>query len=1352
MGDKELSLIDKNITSLLDIPLAPTVTSLSLHCNHIPRIEGLTSAWHLRHLDLSSNCISKIEGLSSLTSLRTLNLSCNLITKVEGLNGLVNLTRLNLSYNQINNLTGLLYLHGTEYKLKHLSLYSNHLDRIDQLLQCLLGLQNLREVTLSQDGRDNPVCRSPGYREIVMQSLPQLSILDGLDRLGNLSHPSLGSLCDVPGLEDYVDLLLSSDTSQNEALRGDGPLTTPRIDEVLTQFRQRIASEGVTDAAAKPDRQPVHSTVADPADPINEQRIRKLEHQVSQLIQQAPAGNKSSDCTNSVVTLRKAKRDTDRTSESECDSGKENRRCTRIPRYRKNITVKTTKKETIGRRSDSDQENHKQRSSKSAVGLRRKSGGAGVEDAVGPTRSGPLRAAKASGDVKSKEEETYRITRPHVYLYVCVAQTIVMERDQERERRWKAEQAVRKLTEELKCLQTKVSEEKDLQSMALHTTDRLKELLLKERSGHSELQTHVEELEGRCHSLTQQLEQARSSEEQCKTALHRLEESISHGEADRARQQAEEMKRHQELKNKAAVLKRELDIQRASEHQHKAKLQQLHELLASREQEHRKQLELRLHPGGTDFHEAVAREVSSVEQRQAHREAELQEKLADSRKQYAALEDEFRMALTIEAARFSEVKETCDQMTSELMELKATLNQSQQREKKSGCLVQELTAMVKEQKNRITELIKAKKDAVASLKSRLHSLEAEVEQDRRHGLQLELLKKDKARLLSQLTAQESVIDGLRSERRIWGQELAQQGASLAQDRGRLEARIEVLSTELESQRKQNERENDALKIKAKIIDDQTETIRKLKEVVRQKITILSEPVLQERDDQIRRLREEAVQAQKSFQQQQEEETERQVELREQLEHVTLRKEELKQQLEDKEAELEEVKRVHRQGDSSKRWQEKADLLTRLESQVKRMKDNFDSKEHLLLEERDKATEAHNGEEGGGGANIGRRRGHCDRERLTERDKGCLGNGNITKKMEFETTETVRTTPSRHEKSLGLLTMKFVSLLQEAKDGVLDLKVAADSLAVKQKRRIYDITNVLEGIGLIEKKNKNIIQWRGENTGSQTEEVLEQVKDLKAQISALEAQEKELDNQKAWLEDNIKRLNHDPIASTYPWETLFLLLWLLLGRNWRFHYLKWLGQGGQKKYQVNLRSHSAPIQVMLINRDSDSTLPVVFPVPPTNDICPVPSPPSTPASLQRFPLSTSMYSTSNTISSYCSQDSPCSDHQMVLPEHDEVLTPSSTPPDVQMECQPVVLLEQQQMDLAGSELQSALDVSSLLKLNAAGDHMKDTREGPDDLIDELMSSDGKNCKSIDYSFNLDDNEGVCDLFDVQILNY
>lgn len=46
-----------------------------------------------------------------------------------------------------------------------------------------------------------------------------------------------------------------------------------------------------------------------------------------------------------------------------------------------------------------------------------------------------------------------------------------------------------------------------------------------------------------------------------------------------------------------------------------------------------------------------------------------------------------------------------------------------------------------------------------------------------------------------------------------------------------------------------------------------------------------------------------------------------------------------------------------------------------------------------------------------------------------------------------------------------------------------------------------------------------------------------------------------------------------------------------------------------------------------------------------------------------------------------------------------------------ECQPVVELEQQQqMDLPDPDLQSVLDVSSLLKLNADGDHVEDTSEG------------------------------------------
>lgn len=65
--------------------------------------------------------------------------------------------------------------------------------------------------------------------------------------------------------------------------------------------------------------------------------------------------------------------------------------------------------------------------------------------------------------------------------------------------------------------------------------------------------------------------------------------------------------------------------------------------------------------------------------------------------------------------------------------------------------------------------------------------------------------------------------------------------------------------------------------------------------------------------------------------------------------------------------------------------------------------------------------------------------------------------------------------TRYDTSLGLLTKKFVQLLGQSSDGVVDLNQAAEALNV-QKRRLYDITNVLEGVHLIKKKSKNNIQW------------------------------------------------------------------------------------------------------------------------------------------------------------------------------------------------------------------------------------------------------------------------------------
>ena len=73
---------------------------------------------------------------------------------------------------------------------------------------------------------------------------------------------------------------------------------------------------------------------------------------------------------------------------------------------------------------------------------------------------------------------------------------------------------------------------------------------------------------------------------------------------------------------------------------------------------------------------------------------------------------------------------------------------------------------------------------------------------------------------------------------------------------------------------------------------------------------------------------------------------------------------------------------------------------------------------------------------------------------------------------------------RKENGLVELTKKFISLLKEAPNQTLDLNEAVLLLKV-QKRRIYDITNVLEGIGLICKERKNNIRWNGPDATNRT---------------------------------------------------------------------------------------------------------------------------------------------------------------------------------------------------------------------------------------------------------------------------
>ncbi|NXO03793.1 E2F4 factor, partial [Rhinopomastus cyanomelas] len=380
--------------------------------------------------------------------------------------------------------------------------------------------------------------------------------------------------------------------------------------------------------------------------------------------------------------------------------------------------------------------------------------------------------------------------------------------------------------------------------------------------------------------------------------------------------------------------------------------------------------------------------------------------------------------------------------------------------------------------------------------------------------------------------------------------------------------------------------------------------------------------------------------------------------------------------------------------------------------------------------------------------------------------------------------------SRHEKSLGLLTTKFVSLLQEAKDGVLDLKLAADTLAVRQKRRIYDITNVLEGIGLIEKKSKNSIQWKGVGPGCNTREIAHKLIELKADIEDLEQREQELEQQKMWVQQSIRNVTEDVQNSRYPLSyvthedickcfTGDTLLAIRAPSGTCLEVPIPEGLNGEKKYQIHLKSTSGPVDVLLVNKDAWSSPPVVLPVPPPDDLIQCqPVAPSKPP----IPPLTHFQEASVPSSTQPSTPTPTStqDHSAPVQKPAGTECSISTAEPKRSDFEPLGTASLSAgLDTQPLQSSASLDSSSvlpspstsfvpiktepteILELPKELSEMFDpTRECMNsELLEELMSSEvfapllrlSPPPGDHDYIYNLDESEGVCDLFDVPVLN-
>lgn len=67
--------------------------------------------------------------------------------------------------------------------------------------------------------------------------------------------------------------------------------------------------------------------------------------------------------------------------------------------------------------------------------------------------------------------------------------------------------------------------------------------------------------------------------------------------------------------------------------------------------------------------------------------------------------------------------------------------------------------------------------------------------------------------------------------------------------------------------------------------------------------------------------------------------------------------------------------------------------------------------------------------------------------------------------------------NRKEKSLGQLCKKFLDLYGKESHCIISLDACSQTLGV-ERRRLYDIINILESFSAVSRKAKNSYEWKG----------------------------------------------------------------------------------------------------------------------------------------------------------------------------------------------------------------------------------------------------------------------------------
>ncbi|KAH9275367.1 hypothetical protein BASA83_002140 [Batrachochytrium salamandrivorans] len=329
--------------------------------------------------------------------------------------------------------------------------------------------------------------------------------------------------------------------------------------------------------------------------------------------------------------------------------------------------------------------------------------------------------------------------------------------------------------------------------------------------------------------LSEELEASQKRAHDAEIKIVALQNHLQENETDRHKVVSKLIKDREQYKIKIAENKTEIDISQKTIDKLEKELRHAHDTLAVHVSDNQKHLETLNSKYQSQLESTLSQTSSQLTKKHQTEINAIQSTLQQTRQAYHDLEHEFRISIKGEHGRYSELQKLHSLAIERIEQHERSAEAVTKNEEKLATMIKDLSNVIREQKSKIINLSKHNQLSIQVYEEQIQSLELKFSKSLKANRDYDTLHQQMVSRDSELSTKQALLEQAISKSKQLEDQIALQ---MEQHDKHVEGRehsLKSIREECDGLREKTGALDYAVRVKSKMLDDQNETIRTLKQ-------------------------------------------------------------------------------------------------------------------------------------------------------------------------------------------------------------------------------------------------------------------------------------------------------------------------------------------------------------------------------------------------------------------------------------------------------------------------------------------------------------------------------------------